>query len=1290
MTTTRSLVLLVVSLVLLCLSTAQAGPGVDPASIAHLPYQYFHEDGVGGTNAACWLSRQPFPPTEGVHCRFADTISQVKGRQIHQCSGEQHLFCNACHDLETKLTDPKEQVAWKCLCSSVYASNLQGKGGKNGARQGLHMLVLGGGLLLVEEKVARDELAHLFDRNHGRRDPDDRLDLVDIEPGHLEPVLEERHGADGIVQSERQRNGADEQRILPGPKGEQRVGLADGIERIEHLDHHEHRQRNRRRLPIRRENPAVDALEEPALGLGGGQRTLVEMRQLRIRDLRPTRVEHKPPRIAKDGRRTHKRSHQQVARKDPARDERVVARARLLAHDARRGRIEAQRGRRQTIRHKVDPQQLHGDQRLGQSQHHRQEDRHHLANVARDEVADKALHVVEDRSALLHGRLDGGKVVVRQHHVRRQLGHVGAGTHGDTNVGLLERGRVVDAVAGHGDHEALALEQVDELRLVRGLDAREEAGARHGGEPVVARGERVEFAAGERLAVERLGGVKDADLAADGLGGVLVVSGDDDDADARLAAALDGGAHLGTRRVEHADEADERHLLLKLHVLGGAAAAVRLDVQRHVLLDGEGERAQAEAAVLEHLVADLGAEAGVERLRLFADQHRVAALDDALGRALDEQAAGGGGALDERRHALAVAAELESEQTRVRLAVLVGDGAGACVRIELGDAGVDGGVVVAELLDKHLESGLGGLADDGVVGVVIEMHVRVVADGRHFGEGVEGGAGLVEAGDDLAVGVRDVADGGKGAAGDRVVCEGAGGADDGEVGDAHLVGGEGAGLVGADDVGGAEGLYGREVAYDGVLLCHLFGAEGEAGGDDGGEALGDGGDGEGDGDLEVVHGAAHPAVVGGVVEVAEVDDPDEDADDGDDLGEEFAKVVELLLERRLFVVVLGDFGVDVADGGACAGECDDGEGGAVGDGGAGEEDVGLVLLDGVGVDDGVERLVDRDGLAGEDGLVYAEGGGVDGDEAAVCGDLVADGEDEDVAGDEELGAHLVGVGVADDGGGVGAVLFEGVDGLVGVALLDDAYGRICDEDEDDDAGLDQGGAERGVLLEQGEDERDDGGGEEDEHELVLELLEDELPQRRRRLFGQRVVAVLCAALFDLIVRETLGGVDVEDCERLVDGLCPCGVHGGQLAFALSSGGKGRTSDVGRNERRRGWRQEEEEQEEEAHEEERQRGRAVRLLGGAYVELQLQRWREAEGERACPSQPTNGRPSALPSGDSLFLERYVSLFPLALIFSLSPVATASSRCSAATCSHALNAYLLCFSKWKQHHSARLLR
>ena len=51
-----------------------------------------------------------------------------------------------------------------------------------------------------------------------------------------------------------------------------------------------------------------------------------------------------------------------------------------------------------------------------------------------------------------------------------------------------------------------------------------------------------------------------------------------------------------------------------------------------------------------------------------------------------------------------------------------------------------------------------------------------------------------------------------------------------------------------------------------------------------------------------------------VGKVAEVDDPDEDADDGNDLGQLLAKVVDLLLERRLFADLRADRGVNVADG----------------------------------------------------------------------------------------------------------------------------------------------------------------------------------------------------------------------------------------------------------------------------------------------------------------------------------------------------------------------------------------
>ena len=101
-----------------------------------------------------------------------------------------------------------------------------------------------------------------------------------------------------------------------------------------------------------------------------------------------------------------------------------------------------------------------------------------------------------------------------------------------------------------------------------------------------------------------------------------------------------------------------------------------------------------------------------------------------------------------------------------------------------------------------------------------------------------------------------------------------------------------------------------------------------------------------------------------------------------------------------------------------------------------------------------------------------------------------------------------------------------------------------DEDEEDDTRLNQSGAERGILLEQRKDKRDDGRGEENQHELVLELLEDELPERRGRLLRQRVGSILGTALLDLGVGETLGRIDVELGERLVDALCPCCVHGG--------------------------------------------------------------------------------------------------------------------------------------------------
>lgn len=118
--------------------------------------------------------------------------------------------------------------------------------------------------------------------------------------------------------------------------------------------------------------------------------------------------------------------------------------------------------------------------------------------------------------------------------------------------------------------------------------------------------------------------------------------------------------------------------------------------------------------------------------------------------------------------------------------------------------------------------------------------------------------------------------------------------------DAHLISGQRSGLVGANNVGASQGLNAGQVAHDSVLLGHLLSSECETSSDDSCETFRNGSHGERDSDLEVVDSPLEKSMVCGVGEIADVDEPDEDADNGDDFSETVAKVVQLLLERRLF------------------------------------------------------------------------------------------------------------------------------------------------------------------------------------------------------------------------------------------------------------------------------------------------------------------------------------------------------------------------------------------------------
>ena len=89
----------------------------------------------------------------------------------------------------------------------------------------------------------------------------------------------------------------------------------------------------------------------------------------------------------------------------------------------------------------------------------------HIYGVV-DESEEQILpDVAHGRPAQVAGTEDAGEVAFYQGDAAALHGDVGAGAHGDAHVGLRERGRVVDAVAGHGDHSSLLLQLADHVQL---------------------------------------------------------------------------------------------------------------------------------------------------------------------------------------------------------------------------------------------------------------------------------------------------------------------------------------------------------------------------------------------------------------------------------------------------------------------------------------------------------------------------------------------------------------------------------------------------------------------------------------------------------------------------------------------------------------------------------------------------------------------------------------------------------------------------------------------------------
>ncbi len=138
-------------------------------------------------------------------------------------------------------------------------------------------------------------------------------------------------------------------------------------------------------------------------------------------------------------------------------------------HDAVLFRLEREHQPERDGGGHVDPQDLHGQDRQRCAENDGREDDEAFAHVGGQGPDDELGEVVEDPAAFFDGGFDGGEVVVGEHHVRGFLGDLGAAeAHGDADVGLLQRGRVVDAVAGHGHDVVAGLEAFDEAELLFG------------------------------------------------------------------------------------------------------------------------------------------------------------------------------------------------------------------------------------------------------------------------------------------------------------------------------------------------------------------------------------------------------------------------------------------------------------------------------------------------------------------------------------------------------------------------------------------------------------------------------------------------------------------------------------------------------------------------------------------------------------------------------------------------------------------------------------------------------
>ena len=94
-----------------------------------------------------------------------------------------------------------------------------------------------------------------------------------------------------------------------------------------------------------------------------------------------------------------------------------------------------------------------------------------------DTVDDVGVHAVENLAGSLEGIDDGAETRGKEDDIGSGAGSVGGTLDGNTSIGLLERGSIVDTVTSHGNEVATLLENLDDVVLVLGENLGETIGS---------------------------------------------------------------------------------------------------------------------------------------------------------------------------------------------------------------------------------------------------------------------------------------------------------------------------------------------------------------------------------------------------------------------------------------------------------------------------------------------------------------------------------------------------------------------------------------------------------------------------------------------------------------------------------------------------------------------------------------------------------------------------------------------------------------------------------------------